>query len=129
MAIRGVLCAMSKNMNPDVVDTETLIKWYDEIHIREVIATSGINTAVRYDALSPNAQMQCLVAYPVDDIGFVATPEFNSISKGGHAEIKGWEFPDLAKIDLRIGAEIDRFEPDGPKAGESRALQDQSLDY
>lgn len=96
---------------------DTLMDWYDNIHIPDVIATSGINTALRFDSLDAGAKYPWLVVYPVADINFAKTEEFDKIPKGGHKEIGGQMFTDLAELDLRICARLNVFEPAGASAG------------
>ncbi|KAJ9638090.1 hypothetical protein H2204_004401 [Knufia peltigerae] len=94
---------MSKNERQDLVSDDVLLAWYDNIHIPDVVATSGIPTALRFEAVGPDAApLPWLVVYPTDDINFTKSDEFNRMQPGGHPEIKGHMYPDLAKIDLRI---------------------------
>lgn len=71
----------------DVLDESTFLKWYDEDHIPEVISTSGIKSGFRYinvnrsstnsDGVSPPP---FLAFYPMSDIAFTLSEEFNKIS-------------------------------------------------
>lgn len=117
MATRGIIAAFSKNASQDIISDDALMSWYDEIHIPDVIATSGMRTALRFEAINPEAKYRWLVVYPVNDIGFAATEEFDKIPKGGHKEIGGREFTDLAELDLRIGARTQVIESNASKKG------------
>lgn len=91
--------------------------WYDNIHIPDVIATSGQKTALRYASLNPNAEWRYLVVYPVNDILFSETEEFDNIRKGGHKELHYKDFAELAALDLRISERVSVFEPPGASKG------------
>ncbi|EXJ71821.1 uncharacterized protein A1O5_05631 [Cladophialophora psammophila CBS 110553] len=127
MAVRGIIGAFSTNARPDLFPDDALMSWYDNIHIPDVIATSGMKTALRYEALDPNAKYSWLVVYPVKDINFAGTEEFDNIPKGGHEEIDAHQFTDLAQLDLRIGARIQVFEPPSATKGRSSYLLAESI--
>lgn len=114
MAVRGIIGAFSRGVRQDLISDKDLMAWYDEIHIPDVVATSGMKTAFRFEALDPKAKYPWLVIYPVNDIGFAGTEEFDKIPKGGHKEIGGRQFTDLAELDLRIGVRTQVV--DGPNA-------------
>lgn len=117
MAVRGVIGAFSKSTSPDLVPDDVLMSWYDNIHIPDVIATSGMKTALRFEALDPKTKYRWLVVYPVKDINFAATEEFDNIPKGGHKKIGGRMFTDLAQLDLRISARTQVFEASNAAKG------------
>lgn len=119
MAIRGIIGAFSKNKSPHLISDEALMDWYDNIHIPDVIATSGVKTALRFDSLSEGAEWPWLVVYPVQDILFSETDEFDQIPKGGHEEILHRQFPDLAALDLRISERVSVFQAPTAKKGKS----------
>lgn len=102
MANPGIIGAFSKSQAQGSISDKDLMSWYDDIHIPDVIATSGIKTALRFEALNATASWPWLVIYPVDDILFSETGEFDRIPKGGHKELGGRLFTDLAALDLRI---------------------------
>lgn len=83
MAVRGVVAAFTRNISGDRFSDEQLMTWYDKTHIPDIIATSGIKTALRFQALSPSAKYTWLVVYPTNDINFTKTEEFDRIPKGG----------------------------------------------
>ncbi|OAG42619.1 hypothetical protein AYO21_03204 [Fonsecaea monophora] len=56
-----------------------LHQWYEEVHIPDILATSGINDAYRYENVDPNSEWPLLALYPVADVDFFSTQEFNSI--------------------------------------------------
>lgn len=74
MAQPGLFLVHSKITAPDVLKTEQFLKWYDEAHIPDCLATSGIHSAFRYRAaavpLTSHADKPHLVIYPLQDVDF-----------------------------------------------------------
>jgi hypothetical protein len=97
----GMLYVTSKISQPDIMDYDTYMKWYDEDHIAEIIETSGIDSAYRYIDTSKNALKPYLAFYPMEDVGFTQGEEFRKI------KVKSDLLPgtgicyDLADIDVR----------------------------
>ncbi|KAF2264730.1 hypothetical protein CC78DRAFT_516192 [Lojkania enalia] len=80
----GMLWVTSRiaSSSKDILDEETFMKWYDEDHITEIIATSGINDAFRYidaEKDSPNVLKPFLAFYPMPDLAFTLGQEFKNI--------------------------------------------------
>jgi hypothetical protein len=117
MAIRGIMAAFSRNARPDIMSSEDLMAWYDNIHIPDVIGSSGINTALRFENLDTSSKWPWLVVYPANDINFTQSNEFVEIPKGGQPEIKGYEFMELGEVDLRICERVLVFETSYTKPG------------
>jgi hypothetical protein len=117
MAVRGIIGAFSRNARPDLVPSDELMVWYDNIHIPDVIGSSGINTALRFQNMDTSSKWPWLVVYPANDINFTQTDEFDKIPKGGHPEIKGYDFTELGELDLRICERVLVFETSYTKSG------------
>lgn len=116
----GLLWVNSKITKPDELSKEDFTKWYDEIHVPDVLKmpSKKITSARRYESIDPSADRPYLAIYPVEDIQFVETPEFLKIPV--HDNV----FPgpshlcfDYAEIDTRIYDHIDTYQKDGVNAG------------
>ncbi|EPE33409.1 Dimeric alpha+beta barrel [Glarea lozoyensis ATCC 20868] len=96
----GLLYVNSK-LASDLIDETTYQKWYREDHIPEVIATSGIDSAMRCRDVDPAADKPNLVLYPMKDIGFTQTEEFKKIKVHSDILPDGKPIYDLAELDVR----------------------------
>lgn len=80
----GLLYVNSKISNP-LLNEAKFMKWYSTDHIPEIMATSGINSALRFKNADEKADKPNLVLYPMQDIGFTQGEEFRKIRV--HSEI------------------------------------------
>lgn len=60
---KGILLVQSRPTSPD--EAETYHRWYDEVHIPEILAVDGFSSARRLRAADGES---FLVVYEVDDI-------------------------------------------------------------
>lgn len=119
MPIRGIITALSRNKDPEGCSTENMMEWYDQVHIPDVLAKGGIDAGYRYRSTNDEAYYPFLVLYPVEDTGFVETPEFNSLSLESDKYFgPGKKFTDYADFEIRICARERIVEPEGTKTGE-----------
>lgn len=70
----------------NLLDEDTFLRWYDDDHIAEIVATSGIPSAFRclhVDRASPLGTPECpkpyLAFYPMPDLAFTQGQEFKGI--------------------------------------------------
>lgn len=105
----GLLYVNSKITSPSL-SPKVFTEWYEDIHIRDIFLTSGINSAFRYYTQAPDAakiERPYLALYPVEDVGFLYSEEFRAIpvySDMLPAESKG--IFDLADFDTRYYTNI-----------------------
>src|SRR5262245_15449064 len=81
----GMLWVQS-NINKDPsnpLDEKTFLRWYDDDHITEIVASSGVPAAFRcvhVDKTSSKGTKECpkpfLAFYPMPEIAFTQGPEF-----------------------------------------------------
>ncbi|KAF2646315.1 hypothetical protein P280DRAFT_357945, partial [Massarina eburnea CBS 473.64] len=94
----GVLWVSSRIADPSLPSTtltpSALCAWYENQHIQEVTALSGVPCAARYEAITPqpdakawSAQAPWLTVYEMPDIAFRHTEEFKGLD--GQREPKG----------------------------------------
>jgi len=106
----------------DNFDEPTFLHWYDDDHIPEVIASSGVNSGFRYLDVNKTSPFgnetngkPFLAFYPMVDTAFTISKEFTSISvksdilpsgMAGGKEI--WDLADLDVSVLGLGGVTDR---------------------
>jgi hypothetical protein len=118
-AIKGPgLLYINSKLASDLLDEETYLKWYSEDHIPEVIATSGINTALHFKDIDPSANKPNLVLYPMKDIGFTQGEEFKRIKVHSGILPEGKPIYVLAELDVRYYGLAQTFDPKGTGSGE-----------
>jgi hypothetical protein len=100
----GLLYVNSKITSPSL-SPEVFTEWYQDIHIRDIFLTSGINSAFRYYTQSSEPakiERPYLALYPVEDVGFLYSAEFRAIPV--HSDMLPGESKgifDLADFDTR----------------------------
>ncbi|KAE9579204.1 Core atranone cluster (CAC) protein 1 [Colletotrichum fructicola] len=108
----GLLFVNSKIIRPDLIDEESFFKWYDEDHIAEILATSGIQSAFRFlDVNIGSVERPYLAMYPMRDIGFTQTEEFRNINVSSDMLPNGGPIYDLADFDVRYYKLVQVFDP------------------
>ncbi|KAJ0369442.1 hypothetical protein COL26b_010431 [Colletotrichum chrysophilum] len=113
----GLLFVNSKIIRPDLIDEESFFKWYDEDHIAEILATSGIQSAFRFlDVNIGSVERPYLAIYPMRDIGFTQTEEFRNINVSSDMLPNGGPIYDLADFDVRYYKLVQVFDPKKGKA-------------
>jgi hypothetical protein len=93
-------------------------KWYDEVHVPDVVKTSGVTSAFRYKSIDPAAEKPYLALYAIPDISFCDSEEFNSIpiNDDCFAAPKHLCFDDV-DFEVRLYKRLHAFEKEGAKAG------------
>lgn len=77
----GLLYVNSK-ITSSRLSPELFTKWYQDIHIRDIFETSGINAAFRYFtrlAEPATVDRPYLALYPLRDLAFLTSAEFKAI--------------------------------------------------
>lgn len=75
----GIFYSTSRISKPDQISEETYNKWYNEVHIPDVLATGGVTAAYRFRNANPNADRPYLAVYQVPDLGIIQSETFKSI--------------------------------------------------
>lgn len=75
----GIFYSTSRISKPDQLSVEAYNKWYNEVHIRDVLATGGVTTAFRFRNANPKADRPYLAIYHVPDLGVIQTEKFKSV--------------------------------------------------
>lgn len=79
MAPTGICLVNSGITAKDTLDLETFTRWYEDIHIRDILTTSGIQTAYRFksstDSPKPGTVISArpfLALYPLNTLSWAA---------------------------------------------------------
>lgn len=119
---KGIIHVISKISRTDILDLETFMKWYTEIHIPEIVNTSGIRSARRFVNVDPTVDKPYLVLYPMDDIGFSQGEEFSKISVQSDVLPEPGIIYDLADVDVRYDNLIHIYDPTKKGKGASKMM-------
>lgn len=107
----------------DIFDEKTFLHWYDDAHIPEVIATSGINSGFRYIDVNKTSNERLelgnetnskpfLAIYPMPDTAFTKSEEYNNISTKSDilpGDANSYEMVDMDVSVLGLGGKTDRM--------------------
>lgn len=77
----GVLFVNSRISRPDILSSQTFLRWYDEDHIAEITQDTGgaMPSAFRYINANPHSPKPFLSFYPMPDLGFTQGDRFRRI--------------------------------------------------
>ena len=110
---------MNSRITASSLSKSTFDSWYNAEHIPDIFVTKQIPSACRYNNIDPSASHPYLALYPVPDIKFLGSKEFEKIPVESKKYFPGGEkCYDLAEFDTRFYEEIDIFEKEGGKGGE-----------
>lgn len=108
----------SKITRPDSITPENFNKWYSDIHIPDILATSGFDSAVLYKSIDPKADRPYLAIYPVSDVNWLGSQEFSSIpNTSNYFPGPSHKCFDYADFDSRFYEFIHSYEKPGTRAG------------
>jgi hypothetical protein len=81
--VPGILWVNSDVIKLDQLSREDFDTWYSDEHIPDVVATSGVPSASRYqhmaDGSTPARRLGFLTIYKMPDINFIETKEFRNL--------------------------------------------------
>lgn len=79
MAAKGIFLVNSGITAKETLDLETFTRWYEGVHIPDLLKTSGVNTAYRFQATAESPKPDDIVSarpflalYPIEDIAWAA---------------------------------------------------------
>jgi len=122
MPTPGLLWVNSKITRPDILSEEVFTKWYTEDHIPEVLASGGIHSAFRYISPDKSVDRPYLALYPLEDIDFLQTAAFKSISVESPLLPGSGKIFDVADFDVRYLEKVQTYEPAGTKPGRGTCI-------
>lgn len=122
MSEPGLVLALSRIYEP-ALSASLFDQWYDEVHIRDLLATGAIRTGLRWKTIDSTERQPYLTLYPLDRIDDLQTdavravPVHDKILPGPSHYI--WDF---VSYDARIYQHIQTHEPLGTMAGPADIL-------
>jgi len=134
MSGKGLMFVNSRITSP-LLDEATFLKWYDEDHIPEILATGGMPTAIRFidegaraqlkdhgnDSPSPAARPY-LHVYPVQDVAFFRTSQFADIGVTSDLLPGSKLVYDLADFDVRFYNLVQVYDPTNKGPRHTRSM-------
>jgi len=106
----GIIFVQFKLRESSEISQELLEKWYDEVHIPDVLATGGVKSAWRWKAADPEYTKQDLVLYKLPDMAFIQGPEFRSIKQTSDILPRGETIMNFVAFELRFYSLVQLFE-------------------
>jgi hypothetical protein len=98
----GIILSASHITKPDQLSDETFNKWYNEVHIRDVLATGGVPNATRFRHADPKAAIPYLAVYTVPDLAIIHSEKFRSIPMRHPMLPNGGNIHEFANFDTRF---------------------------
>ncbi|KAF2491046.1 hypothetical protein BU16DRAFT_517062 [Lophium mytilinum] len=98
----GIIVSRFKLRDSSEVSQELLEKWYDEVHIPDVLATGGVKSAWRWKAADPEYGNQNMVLYKLPDLTFINDPKFQAIGMTSDLLPGSRSMLDFTAFDLRF---------------------------
>ena len=96
----GIFASLSKITDSSLTD-ETFNKWYNEVHVRDVLKTGCITKAYRFKHKNPNAERPYLAIYICPDMSVIGGERMKSIPMTSDV-LGGRNCHDLANFDTRF---------------------------
>ncbi|KAI9813064.1 MAG: hypothetical protein M1827_004284 [Pycnora praestabilis] len=127
MASQGLFWVNSRVTSPKL-SAETYNKWYEEEHIPELVATSGIKSGFRYKAVDPKEKNPFLAIYPLKDIAFPDSDEFKAVPTESKTLPGSGKVFDLADFDVRVYEHLQSFERPNAKPGRALCLMSAAIE-
>ena len=78
----GILWVGTPHRDPQALPNSTFNKWYDELHLGDILASGVTDFAIRFKNLNPDAHIQYTATYRIAGMAGTPSPEFVNIPKG-----------------------------------------------
>ncbi|TKA62772.1 hypothetical protein B0A49_09097 [Cryomyces minteri] len=121
MPTSGLLFATSKIKNPELSD-DIYNKWYNDIHLPDVLATGCAPIALRYKNKNKDAKMPYLALYPLDDLALLESEKFKNIPLTSDVLPGGGEAFENIEFAIRTYLPIQKFEGQIEKSGRGNCI-------
>ncbi|KAF2102077.1 hypothetical protein NA57DRAFT_54010 [Rhizodiscina lignyota] len=115
----GILFVNSKIKKPDQLSEETFTKWYNDVHVPDVLnARPGeMRAAWRYECIDPEREAKYLAIYTMEDLAFGASEEFKNIPLHHSLFPGSGSSHDFIEFDSRFYKRTKVFETKSTKPG------------
>lgn len=115
----GILWINSKVTAPDQLSIETFTKWYEGVHIPDIIAArpGGIVASWRYQCMDPERKAPFLAVYSCPDLSFLQSAEFKAIPMTHEMLPGNGPIHRFADFDARFYKRVQVYETEKSKTG------------
>jgi len=98
----GLITSNSNIIKPKLLSDELFNKWYDTVHIPDVLATGAVTAAYRFRNADQEAQKPYLAVYFVPDLAITQSEAFKSIPMTHDLLPNGASIHTLVHFDTRF---------------------------
>ncbi|OAA57403.1 Dimeric alpha-beta barrel [Niveomyces insectorum RCEF 264] len=116
----GILYVEARIARPDLMDEDTYMNWYDNDHIAEIVATSGVDSAFRY--IRRGVDWPYLAMYEMRDVAFTQGDEFRRIRVHSDLLPGSKLIYDLADNNVRYYRLLQVYDPTKKGPGHTKTL-------
>jgi hypothetical protein len=132
----GILWINSKVTDPASLPVENFTKWYEQVHIPDIIAagsklpSEGIVSSWRYKCLDTSRPAPFLAVYKVPDMGFLQSPEFKGIPMTHESLPDNGPIHRFAEFDARFLGHVETWSSKSAngKGGRARFLISEAIE-
>ncbi|OCL11910.1 hypothetical protein AOQ84DRAFT_313094 [Glonium stellatum] len=122
MASPGLLFVSTRISFPELTD-EVYNKWYDSIHVVDVLKSGLADLALRFKNVDPEAKKTYLAVYRVPDVSRLQDQAIKDQIPPTSDMLPGsGDFNDLVELDIKAFVPIQAFEGQGMKKGRGKGL-------
>jgi hypothetical protein len=119
MPTPGLLWVTTAISKPSAISPTNFKKWYEEIHIPDLLLTSGISSAFRYQNVDENATPPYLAMYPVKDVDWLTSEGFQNVPRTHELfQVRGNSARECLDMDIRHYELVQEFKGEGATPGE-----------
>ncbi|KAF2430183.1 hypothetical protein EJ08DRAFT_255884 [Tothia fuscella] len=98
----GIILSGSHISKPDLLSDDLFNKWYNTVHIPDVLSTGGVTRATRYTDANPSAKNKYISIYEIPDLSITSSEAFKNIPMTSGILPDGANIHDLANFDTRF---------------------------
>jgi hypothetical protein len=118
MTHQGLVWVNSKITNTSAITPSNFSKWYDEVHIPDMLK-AGVRTAFLYKNIDSKADRPWFALYLIPEMVLLSTKEFSSIPMtSDFFDVPSKRGDEVADFDGRVYQFIHSYEKEGVKPGE-----------
>ncbi|KIW08888.1 uncharacterized protein PV09_00810 [Verruconis gallopava] len=105
----GIFLSLSKITNNKLLSDDLFNKWYNEVHLVDVLATGAVTRAYRYRNKNPEAERPYLALYICPDMSAIAGEKVKNIPMHSDLLPDGKSIHELVNFDTRFYSTTQEF--------------------
>jgi hypothetical protein len=105
----GVIISASRITKPNELSDVVFNKWYNEVHIQDVLATGGVTRAARFREANPKATAPYLAIYTIPDLSIIESEEFKKVPMTHESLPGGGNVHSFVNFDTRFYSLIQEY--------------------